>query len=172
MRIANRVRAYLLHQFGLFFVIVSATTAARAQLDAQITIIGSASGGNGNPSFNKKVDDPTDFIHGPASATLTEDANAGVADSNVTGTVTAGPGKLAIEFAGAVNHVLSATSLGRADAFVTATGAFTDLLLPESSTKPHGLAIVIHAHMKFTGDFTEKVASSGMNPNPEPSPGS
>jgi hypothetical protein len=172
MKITSRVRAYRLHQFGLFFVIVSATTAARAQLDAQITIIGSATGGNGNPSFNVKVDDPTDFIHGPASATLTRDANAGVADSNITGTVTAGSGKLAVEFTGTVNHVLSATSLGRADAFITAIGAFTDLILPESTTKRHGLAIVIHAHMKFTGDFTENVASSGMNPSGQPSPGS
>jgi hypothetical protein len=89
MKIASRVRAYLLHQFGLFFVIVSAATAARAQLDAQITAIGSATGGNGNPSFNDKVDDPTDLSHRPASATLMRDANADVADSHINGTVTA-----------------------------------------------------------------------------------
>jgi hypothetical protein len=171
MKIASRVRACRLQQFSLFFVVVSAATAARAQLDAQITVIGSATGGNGNPSYNDKVDDPTNFIHGPASATLTRDANAGVADSNITGTVTAGIGKLAVEFAGSVNHVLTATSLGRADAFITASGSFTDSIFPHSTTKPNGLAVVVHAHMNFTGDFIEHVNSSGMNPNPEPSPG-
>jgi hypothetical protein len=172
MKIASRVKAYRLQQLSLFLVIVSAATAARAQLDAQITEIGSALGGNGSPTFNDTVDNPLNIGHGPpgsvTSATLTKDANAGVADSNITGTVTAGFGKLGVDFAASVNHVLG----GRADAFITASGSFTDVFVPNSTTKPTGLAVVIHAHMKFTGDFIEHVDSSGINPNPEPSPGS
>src|SRR5262249_9050413 len=122
MKIAN-LRAYRLQQFGLFFVIVSAATAARAQLDAQITEIGSATGGNRNPSFNDKVHDTTDLIEGPHTATGLHDANAGVADSRIDGTVTANIGKLAVDFTGSVNHVLTATSVGRADAFITASGS-------------------------------------------------
>jgi hypothetical protein len=87
-------------KFGLFFVIATAARAARAQLDAQITVVGSATGGNGNPSFNEKVDNSTDFIHRPATATLTKDANAGVADSIISGTVTANIGKLGVDFSG------------------------------------------------------------------------
>jgi hypothetical protein len=171
MKLASPFRSYALQRFALFFVIVSAATAARAQLDAQVTVIGSATGGNGNPSFNDKVDDPTDFIHSPASATLTREANAGIADSHITGTVTASVARLSVDFSASVNNFVSATSLGRADGFITASGSFTDVFIPISTTKPPGLAVVIHAHMIFTGDFNVHVDSSGMNPNGEPSPG-
>jgi len=95
-----------------------------------------------------------------------------VADSNITGTVTANVAKLGIDFAASVNHVFNGTDLGRADAFISASGSFTDLFVPHSMTMPTGLAVVVHAHMSFTGDFNVHVDSSGMNPTGEPSPGS